>query len=81
MELVVELKVLVDNFNDNIHTVKKKLASRHEKERKILLMNYKKKLHAKYDSSMILTQQLDNPYFDRQSDELSSARGETEADC
>ena len=56
------------------------MASRHEKERKKLLMNYKQ-LHAKYDSSMILTQQLDNPYFDPQPDELSSARGESEANC
>ena len=72
--------MLVDNFNDNIHTVKKNMASRHENERKKLLMNYKQ-LHAKYDSSMILTQQLDNPYFDPQPDELSSARGESEANC
>jgi len=78
---VVELKALVDNFNDNIHAVKKNMATRHEKERKKLLMKFKQKLHAKYSSSMILTQQLDNPFFDPPSDEVSSTRGETEANC
>ena len=78
---MVELKVLVDNFNESIRTVKKNMASRHQRERKTLLMNYKKQLRAEYDSSMILTQQLDNPYFDPQSDALSSPPGETEANC
>lgn len=77
---MVELTVLVDNFNDNIHKVKKNMASRQKKEIKKLLMNYKQ-LQGKYDSSMILTQQLDNPYFDPQPDELSSAHEETEANC
>lgn len=77
---MVELTVLVDNFNDNIHKVKKNMASRHKKEIKKLLMNYKQ-LQGKYDSSMILTQQLDNPYFDPQPDELSSAHEETKANC
>lgn len=75
------MKVLVDNFNENIRTVKKNMASRHEKERRKLLMNYKKHLRAKYDSSMVLTQQLDNPFFDPQPDELTSTYGETEANC
>lgn len=44
-------------------------------------MNYKKHLRAKYDSSMVLTQQLDNPFFDPQPDELTSTYGETEANC
>ena len=56
------------------------MASRHKKERKKLLMSYKQ-LQGKYDSSMILTQQLDNPYFDPQPDELSSAHDETDANC
>lgn len=77
---MVELKVLVENFKDSIHTVKKNMASRHKKERKKLLITYKH-LPGKYDSSMILTQQLDNPYFDPQPDELSSAHGETETNC
>lgn len=76
-----ELKVLVDNFNESIRTVKKNMASRHEKERKQLLTNYKKQPRGRYDSSMILTQQLDNPYFDSQPDELNLAHGEPEADC
>ena len=75
------MKVLVDNFNENIRTVKKNMASRHEKERRKLLMNYKKQLRAKYDSSMVLTQQLDNPFFDPQPDELTSTYDETEANC
>ena len=44
-------------------------------------MNYKKQLRAKYDSSMVLTQQLDNPFFDPQPDELTSSYDETEANC
>ncbi|KAL9958573.1 hypothetical protein ACROYT_G035603 [Oculina patagonica] len=63
-ELVDEMKAMVDDFNENIRTIKEDMASRHEKERKQLLLSFKNRPSGKYASAIVLTEQLDNPYFD-----------------
>ena len=44
-------------------------------------MGFKKKPSVKYVSSVVLTEQLDNPYFDLRPGEVELPHGETEADC
>ena len=57
------------------------MQSRHEKERKRLLLSYKKRPSGKYASSVILTEQLDNPYFVAQPDEQTSDYGNPDTEC
>ena len=57
-EIVDELKAMVDDFNENTRTIKNNMMSRHKKERKKLLLSYKKRPSGKY-ASVLLTEQLD----------------------
>ena len=78
------MKAMVDNFNENIRTIKENMASRHERERKRLLLNYKKQLGGEYSSSVVLTEQVDNPYFDPQSsqaDETTAGHDKPDTEC
>ncbi|XP_078344750.1 uncharacterized protein LOC144630294 [Oculina patagonica] len=80
-ELVDEMKAMVDDFNENIRTIKEDMASKHEEERKQLLLSFKNRPSGKYTSSVVLTEHLDNPYFEPQSDAVTLAHDEPEADC
>lgn len=80
-ELVEEMKAMVDTFNGNIRTIKQNMQSRHEKERKRLLLSYRTRPSGKYASSVVLTEQLDNPYFDPQPDEQTSDHGNPDTEC
>lgn len=78
------MKAMVEKFNENIRAIKENMATRHEKERKRLLMSYKKQLCGEYASSVVLTEQVDNPYFDprsSQADETTVGHGKPDTEC
>ena len=50
------------------------MASKHAKERARFLLRMKKQASRNYDSSLILTEHLDNPYFDPQPGELELSK-------
>lgn len=78
------MKAMVEKFNENIRAIKENMATRHEKERKRLLMSYKKQPCGEYASSVVLTEQVDNPYFDprsSQANEPTAGHGKPDTEC
>lgn len=51
------MKAVVENFHQNMVLIKKMISSRHEKERKALLLFYQKE-PKKYESMAIITEDL-----------------------
>lgn len=67
LQLMAEMKAMVDNFNEKMHAIKANMTWRHQKERKQLLKNYKQWSNRKYLSTVEITaQELEYSYFNSQ---------------
>ena len=80
MELMAEMKAMVETFNENMRAMHVNMVYRHNKERKQLLRKYKQNPKGRFSPIVNVTaEELEKAYFNLQPS-LDEAR-ENEADC